>query len=219
MEELLFYSELIEDYERVVGHHMQRGDYEAVLKVLCMKEVRPRLASSPQIKKEQAEELFYKLSPTLMQHVPAQTVKAWRKCQKFLDPAKLIPSLVRYSHQRLAQAGAGAGSGGGDGENFAMSYLDYIVRRGRVKNPAIYNYLLSLYAEQVRGRSLSLSLSFSLSLSLSLSHSLTHSLTHSPTHPPTHSLTLSLSLTHSLFSLSHTRTLTPAVTLPPRDPR
>lgn len=40
MEELLFYSELIKDYERVVGHHMQKGDYEAALGVLCQKEVR-----------------------------------------------------------------------------------------------------------------------------------------------------------------------------------
>jgi hypothetical protein len=40
MEQLLFYSELIKDYERVVGHHMQRGDYEAALQVLSQKEVR-----------------------------------------------------------------------------------------------------------------------------------------------------------------------------------
>ena len=39
MDELLFYSELIKDYERVVGHHMQKGDYEAALNVLSQKEV------------------------------------------------------------------------------------------------------------------------------------------------------------------------------------
>ena len=53
-----------------------------------------------QVPVEQAEELFYKLSPVLMQHVPLATVKAWKKCFKFLDPAKLIPSLVRYSQRR-----------------------------------------------------------------------------------------------------------------------
>jgi hypothetical protein len=39
--------------------------------------------------------------------------------------------------------------GADDGGNLAVNYLDFVVRRGKHRNPAIYNYLLSLLAEQV----------------------------------------------------------------------
>ncbi len=47
-------------------------------------------------------------------------------------------------------AAAAPASGGEEEPNLAINYLDFVVRRGKHRNPAIYNYLLSLLAEQVR---------------------------------------------------------------------
>lgn len=45
-------------------------------------------------------ELYYKFSPVLMQHLPRETVDAWIRVGKQLDPKKLIPALVQYDHLR-----------------------------------------------------------------------------------------------------------------------
>ena len=42
-------------------------------------------------------ELFYKFSPVLMQHIPRETVDVWK--QRDLDPRKLIPALVTHEQQ------------------------------------------------------------------------------------------------------------------------
>lgn len=57
-----------------------------------------------QIPCDQAAALFYRVSPVLMQHVPEATVRAWKLCARFLDPIKLIPSLVRYSDNRRSSS-------------------------------------------------------------------------------------------------------------------
>jgi hypothetical protein len=97
-----------------------------------------------QLSEDQASEMFYKYTPALIQLDVIQTVKAWRRC-KFLDPTKLIPSLVRYS----TKAAAAAGSVPAD-QDAIISYLSFVIRRGKHKSSAVYNYLLSLYAERVR---------------------------------------------------------------------
>ena len=48
-----------------------------------------------------------------------------------------------------ASAGGASGDAGAPSEDYAVQYLDFVVRKGRHKNPAIYNYLLSLLAENV----------------------------------------------------------------------
>ena len=60
-----------------------------------------------QVPPDQAAMLFYRVSPVLMQHVPEATVRAWKQCARFLDPIKLIPSLVRYSDNRRRAGAAG----------------------------------------------------------------------------------------------------------------
>lgn len=38
-----------------------------------------------------------------MQYVPKETVEAWIKQGKQLDPKKLIPALVQYDHKRFSE--------------------------------------------------------------------------------------------------------------------
>ena len=73
------------DFERVIGHHIQHENYRGALEVLT---------------KQTDVELYYRFSPLLMQYVPKETVEAWVKQGRHLEPKKLIPALVQYDHMR-----------------------------------------------------------------------------------------------------------------------
>ncbi|CAN0058467.1 unnamed protein product, partial [Phaeothamnion confervicola] len=150
-EELLYYAELIGDYERIIAFHMG-GD--SALDVL-------RKAPF-----EKVESLMYKHSARLMEADPASTVRTWMDRPQ-LRPTKLIPALVHYSESRraarraLAATAATAiasctksGSGGGgsgasaDGDvDWAVRYLEYCVDVLRQPDAATHNHLLTLYAQ------------------------------------------------------------------------
>jgi hypothetical protein len=80
VEDLTFFASLIEDFERVISHHVQSGEYLQALDLLYHQ---PNL------------ELYYRFAPTLMQHVPRETVEACIRRPE-LDPRQLIPAFIRY---------------------------------------------------------------------------------------------------------------------------
>ncbi|CAL1534740.1 unnamed protein product [Lymnaea stagnalis] len=121
VEDLVFFAILMKDFERVIGHHIQHEHYIGALETLT---------------KQTDLELYYKFSPLLMQYIPKETVEAWIKQGKQLDPKKLIPALVQYDHQRFREQG-----------NEAIRYLEFCVQKLDNKDLAIHNYLLSLYAK------------------------------------------------------------------------
>ena len=122
IEDLVFFAVLIQDFERVISHHIQQNNYSAALELM-----------SKQLNKE----LFYKFSPMLMQHVPHDTVNAWIAKKDQLDARRLIPALVQYDEQR-SDANQG---------NEAIRYLEFCTQKLHIKDEAIHNYLLSLYAK------------------------------------------------------------------------
>ena len=124
IEELLFYARRIEDYDRVLTHHIQREDVASAIFIL------------QEIPVERAEPLYYKSAPQMLRAAPRETVDAWIQAP-FLAPCRLIPALVRYDQQRKS------------GENEAVRYLEYQVKENQNTDPAIHNYLLSLYATEV----------------------------------------------------------------------
>lgn len=130
VEELLFFARLIEDYDRVLTHHIQREDIASAIFIL------------QEVPVEKAEPLYYKFAPQMLLAAPRETVDAWMAAP-FLAPCKLIPALVRYDQQRGEMAKNGAEA---LGENEAIRYLEYQVKEIQNTDPAIHNYLLSLYA-------------------------------------------------------------------------
>ena len=92
IEELLFFAQCIEDYDRVLTHHIQREDIASAIYILKEAPV------------EKAEGLYYKFSPQMLLASPHETVDAWIE-QKFLSPCKLIPALVRYDQQHKTEDG------------------------------------------------------------------------------------------------------------------
>ncbi|KAF8953441.1 hypothetical protein CPC16_003759 [Podila verticillata] len=121
-EQLLFYAILIGDYERVISHWIQEKNYRNALDVLS---------------KQESLDTYYRFSPVLMENAPYETVSVWMR-QPNLNPRNLIPSLLKYDHKSL-EAGA---------QNQAIRYLSYVVNQQENTDPAIHNYLLTLYATQ-----------------------------------------------------------------------
>ncbi|XP_077978049.1 vacuolar protein sorting-associated protein 18 homolog isoform X1 [Glandiceps talaboti] len=121
VEDLVFFAFLMQDYERVMSHHIQHEDYKAALTVLT---------------KQTKTDLYYKFSPILMQHIPKETVDAWISQGRKLEPKRLIPALVHYDENRDT-----------DKITEAIRYLEFCVKTLDVKDQAIHNYLLSLYAK------------------------------------------------------------------------
>ncbi|XP_061405705.1 vacuolar protein sorting-associated protein 18 homolog [Lethenteron reissneri] len=121
VEDLVFFAVLIQDYERVLSHHIQHEDYTLALEVLA---------------RHGDRDLVYRFSPVLMQHVPRELVKTWIEMGRRLEPRRLIPALVSH-HQ--AQ--------GNEQVNQAICYLEFCVNQLHVEDQAIHNYLLSLYAQ------------------------------------------------------------------------
>eukprot|EP01130_Rhizamoeba_saxonica_P012344 TRINITY_DN5188_c1_g1_i2.p1 TRINITY_DN5188_c1_g1~~TRINITY_DN5188_c1_g1_i2.p1 ORF type:complete len:926 (+),score=184.08 TRINITY_DN5188_c1_g1_i2:22-2778(+) len=122
MDELFYYANLIGDYEKLITHRLQHGQYIEALSVL-------RTQTDPS--------LFYKHCPILMANCPVQTVRVLKE-NKDLDPRLLIPSLMRYKPEMDASVA----------ENQAIDYLQYCVNICENNDPAIHNYLLSLYAAE-----------------------------------------------------------------------
>ncbi|KAI1897288.1 hypothetical protein AGOR_G00081780 [Albula goreensis] len=121
VDDMVYFSVVMQDYERVISHHCQHDDYGAALEVLS---------------KHCDEKLFYKFSPVLMQHIPGKVVDAWIQMGKRLDAKRLIPALVNYSQTGSAQQ-----------INESIRYMEFCVYELAVKDEAIHNYLLSLYAK------------------------------------------------------------------------
>ncbi|KAF9946294.1 hypothetical protein BGZ65_009872, partial [Modicella reniformis] len=120
-EQLLFYATLIGDHQRVISHWIQEKNYISALDVLS---------------KQESLDTYYRFSPVLMENVPYETVSAWMR-QPNLNPRNLIPALLKYDHKSL-ETGA---------QNQAIRYLSFVVAQQN-KDPAIHNFLLTLYATQ-----------------------------------------------------------------------
>ncbi|XP_064195688.1 vacuolar protein sorting-associated protein 18 homolog [Anguilla rostrata] len=121
VDDMVYFSVIMQDYERVISQHCQHDDYGAALEVLS---------------KHCDQKLFYKFSPVLMQHIPGKVVDAWIQMGKRLDAKKLIPALMNYSQTGSAQQ-----------INESIRYMEFCVYQLAVKDEAIHNYLLSLYAK------------------------------------------------------------------------
>lgn len=125
--DLVFFASLMQDYEKVISHHIQYDNFRGALDVLT---------------KQSNVDLYYKFSPLLIQYIPKETVAAWMQMKDKLDPKKLIPALVQYDHNRHKEQG-----------DEVIRYLEFCVEKLKNRDQAIHNYLLSLYA-QVRPESL-----------------------------------------------------------------
>ncbi|XP_064634570.1 vacuolar protein sorting-associated protein 18 homolog [Lineus longissimus] len=123
IDDMVYFAVLMQDYERVIEHHLQHDNYTEALKIL-----------TEQCKENQR--LIYRYAPLLMQNVPKETVTACIQLGRKLDPKQLIPALVQYDHKKYRTQG-----------NETIRYLEFCVETLKNSDVAIHNYLLSQYAK------------------------------------------------------------------------
>lgn len=119
-ENLVKLTSINRDFEKVIRHHLYKGDYGEALDVL---------------KNQPKKELFYEFAPALMQARPKQTITALISQGGALEPVKLLPALIACDLRdpKLVEE--------------AIYYLEFAVHKLHVKDQAIHNYLLMLYAK------------------------------------------------------------------------
>lgn len=81
---LLFYSQIIGDYDKVVSHYIHEGMIGEAISVLKNAPI------------EKVEELIYKKAPILMASNPEMAVELFLS-KDYLTPTRLLPALFRYS--------------------------------------------------------------------------------------------------------------------------
>lgn len=121
-EELLFFANVVEDYNYVLSYWVQRERWSEAMDIL---------------KKQTDPDIFYKYASVLMVHTPVDLVEVLMR-QPTLDAKRLIPALLNYNKiigkdVPLAQ-------------NQAVRYLLFCINHSHSTDPAVHNTLISLCA-------------------------------------------------------------------------
>ncbi|KAL7746455.1 tethering complex subunit [Sorochytrium milnesiophthora] len=123
VQEMLFFAQLIGDFERMLEHWVSEEQWSKVLELLA------RLMNP---------DLYYQFAPVLMEHVPVETVSLWMRVGD-LDIKSLFPALLRYSPSNNPPDVA---------EHQVMRYLEHVIRKQGDQSTALHNYYLCLLVRQ-----------------------------------------------------------------------
>jgi tetratricopeptide (TPR) repeat protein len=118
--ELLFFANVINDYNYVLSYWIQREKWTEALNVL---------------QRQTDAEVFYKYSSVLMVHAAAGLVDIIMR-QTNLDPEKLIPAMLSYNNAAKTALN----------QNQAVRYLTFIIANHPRPAAAVHNTLISIYA-------------------------------------------------------------------------
>ncbi|KAB5570153.1 putative vacuolar protein sorting-associated protein [Coniochaeta sp. 2T2.1] len=119
-EELLFFADVINDYNYVLSYWVQRERWTDALRVL---------------KRQTDPEVFYRYSSVLMSHAATDLVEVLMR-QANLNPRNLIPALLEYDRNYKGPLA----------QNQAIRYLQYVVNKLDSTDSAVHNTLVSMYA-------------------------------------------------------------------------
>jgi hypothetical protein len=121
-EELLFFANVVEDYNYVLSYWINRERWQEAMAVL---------------KKQTDPEIFYRYSTVLMSHVATELVEVLMR-QTGLDIKKMIPALLTYNKV--------VGDGLPLQQNQAIRFLQFCINHSHSIEPAVHNTLISMHA-------------------------------------------------------------------------
>lgn len=118
--ELLFFANLIQDYQFVLSYWIKLENWYESLKVLISL---------------QDPESVYKYATILLINAPDLTINAWMQIPE-LNPVELIPSLLTYftNYRILSKARSM--------QNYALNYLKWCIRKKGCKENIVHNTTL-----------------------------------------------------------------------------
>lgn len=124
-EKLLSFADMLEDYEFILNHYMEKDQWQKALKVLMKMYAKDA---------EKACVMIYRSSTGFLIHNPRETVEAWLKFPS-LDYEKLLPAILSYNK---------SGDFVNYNQNPSIQFLLKLVYEKNVRTPALVNYFLTL---------------------------------------------------------------------------
>ena len=121
-EELLFFANVVEDYNYVLSYWINRERWPEAMTVLT---------------KQTDPEMFYRYSTVLMSHVAGDLIQVLMR-QTALDTKKIIPALLNYNKVHGGNVSLA--------QNQAIRYLQFCINHTHTSEPAVHNTLISMYA-------------------------------------------------------------------------
>ncbi|CAL8085718.1 unnamed protein product [Calicophoron daubneyi] len=113
--ELIFLANLVKDYTRLVDYYIRTGLYTEALKLLGSE-----LVCLPQV---------YTHAAVLVTHCPTETVDAWLRLGKRLDPVRLLPDIMLLPAKE------------------AMRYLQAAIEVHKCTDQSVHHLFITLLAE------------------------------------------------------------------------
>lgn len=122
---LLFYSNLLEDYEFLLDYNIEQENWVEALKVLIKLYTRGT---------DESKSIIYRTSIVLLINFPKQTVETWFKFSD-LDYEKLLPAILTYNKKNDTVPCT---------QNLTIHFMLRLIFEKNVKSSVLNNYYLSL---------------------------------------------------------------------------
>lgn len=124
-QKLLFFADILEDYEFILNQHMDEEHWLDALKVLVKMYTKDR---------PKASEIIYSSSTAFLINSPRETVELWLKLPT-LDYERLLPAILSYNK---------SGNTVNYAQNPSIHFLLKLINEKSVRNPTVVNYYLTL---------------------------------------------------------------------------
>ena len=124
-QKLLFFADILEDYEFILNQHMDEEHWLDALKVLVKMYTKDR---------PKASEIIYSSSVAFLINSPRETVELWLKLPT-LDYERLLPAILSYNK---------SGNTVNYAQNPSIHFLLKLINEKSVRNPTVVNYYLTL---------------------------------------------------------------------------
>ncbi|KAK6456340.1 Pep3/Vps18/deep orange family-domain-containing protein [Scheffersomyces xylosifermentans] len=125
-EKLIFYAELIEDYEYILNYYVDINDFANAVKTLM------KIYTSSN---ENRKEIIYRVSTVLLMNSPKQTIEAWLRFNDDIDYERFLPAILTYSKNNGKIPLV---------ENYGIQFLSKLIYDKGVRKVQINNHYLSL---------------------------------------------------------------------------
>ncbi|GMF29347.1 unnamed protein product [[Candida] boidinii] len=120
-DELIFYSNLINDYDFVLSYYVSLKKWSEALKILTL----------------QKNPIFiYKYSTVMLISYPVKTAEVWMRFVDTLDITKLLPAILTYNKSLSNRVSPENHQG--------LRILNYFIKERNIKSSVVHNTLLSL---------------------------------------------------------------------------
>lgn len=128
-QELLFFANLLKDYQYVLSYWVRQENWYEALKVLL---------------NMQDPESVYNYASVLLVNSPEATVNTWMKIEG-IKPVELIPPILTYFTNYRRQVSFGEAHT----ENYALNYLMWSVEEHELEDSILYNTILYMMITRV----------------------------------------------------------------------